>query len=41
MLYILCKYDCTLFRGYDINTYSVHVNDNASNTVGGGGGALA
>ena len=32
MLCILCKYACTLFRGQDINTYRVHVNDNASNS---------
>ena len=32
MLCILCKYACTIFRGYDINIYRVHVNDNASNS---------
>ena len=31
-LCILCKYACTIFRNLDINTYRVHVNDNASNS---------
>ena len=26
------KYACTIFRNQDINTYRVHVNDNASNS---------
>ena len=32
VMHTICKYACKfIFRGEDINTYRVHVNDNASN----------